>query len=137
RHAAVVRPGDRRRTVHGDRDVPRRHLRVLGRPGAPLPAGAGDRGGRDRAAARPVPAAHRIRARATGIPARDRTPGARCAQLHRRRAAGCRGGAAMIARILPYPLLSAVLALVWMVLNQSMAPGTILLGALLGVVLAR
>lgn len=43
----------------------------------------------------------------------------------------------MIARILPYPLLSAMLALVWMVLNQSMAPGTILLGALLGVVLAR
>jgi multicomponent K+:H+ antiporter subunit E len=43
----------------------------------------------------------------------------------------------MIARILPYPLLSAVLALVWMVLNQSMAPGTILLGALLGVVLAK
>ena len=43
----------------------------------------------------------------------------------------------MIARLLPYPLLSTVLALVWMVLNQSMAPGTILLGAVLGVVLAR
>ena len=43
----------------------------------------------------------------------------------------------MIARLLPYPLLSAMLALVWMVLNQSMSAGTILLGAVLGVVLAR
>lgn len=43
----------------------------------------------------------------------------------------------MIARLLPYPLLSAVLALVWMVLNQSTSPATMLLGAVLGIVLAR
>jgi multicomponent K+:H+ antiporter subunit E len=43
----------------------------------------------------------------------------------------------MIRRWLPYPLLSVLLALVWLVLNQSLAPGTILLGGVLGVVLAR
>lgn len=40
-------------------------------------------------------------------------------------------------RWLPYPLLSLSLLVIWMLLNQSMAPGTILLGALLGVGLAR
>lgn len=43
----------------------------------------------------------------------------------------------MIRRWLPYPLLSGLLALVWMVLNQSLSPGTILLGVALGVGLAR
>lgn len=43
----------------------------------------------------------------------------------------------MTARWLPYPLLSATLAAVWMVLNQSLAPGTILLGMLLGIVMGR
>ncbi len=41
----------------------------------------------------------------------------------------------MIARVLPYPLLSGTLALVWMVLNQSVAPATILMGVVLGIVL--
>jgi multicomponent K+:H+ antiporter subunit E len=40
-------------------------------------------------------------------------------------------------RWLPYPLLSLSLLVIWMLLNQSMAPGTILLGALLGFGLAR
>lgn len=39
-------------------------------------------------------------------------------------------------RLLPYPLLSLSLLVIWMLLNQSMAAGTILLGALLGVGLA-
>ena len=43
----------------------------------------------------------------------------------------------MSARWLPYPLLSGTLAAVWLVLNQSVAPGTILMGAMLGIVLAR
>ena len=43
----------------------------------------------------------------------------------------------MIRRWLPYPILSALLGLIWLLLNQSLAPGTILLGALLGIVLAR
>lgn len=43
----------------------------------------------------------------------------------------------MIRRWLPYPLLSGLLALVWLVLNQSLSPGTILLGVVLGVALAR
>lgn len=43
----------------------------------------------------------------------------------------------MIRRWLPYPLLSLLLALIWLVLNQSMAPGTLLLGALLGIGLGR
>lgn len=43
----------------------------------------------------------------------------------------------MIRRWLPYPLLSATLAATWLVLNQSLAPGTVLLGAALGVALAR
>lgn len=42
-----------------------------------------------------------------------------------------------LSRWLPYPLLSATLALLWMVLNQSASPGTVLLGAALGVVLGR
>ncbi len=43
----------------------------------------------------------------------------------------------MIRRWLPYPLLSGLLALIWLLLNQSLAPGTIVLGVLLGVLLAR
>jgi len=43
----------------------------------------------------------------------------------------------MIRRWLPYPLLSALLLLIWLLFNQSLAPGTILIGALLGIVLAR
>ena len=43
----------------------------------------------------------------------------------------------MIARWLPYPLLSTALAGTWMVLNQSAAPGTILLGAVLGIAMGR
>lgn len=43
----------------------------------------------------------------------------------------------MIRRWLPYPLLSVLLALLWLVFNQSLAPGTILLGGVLGIVLGR
>lgn len=43
----------------------------------------------------------------------------------------------MIRRWLPYPLLSSLLLLIWLVLNQSMAPGSILLGTLLGVALGK
>ena len=43
----------------------------------------------------------------------------------------------MIRRWLPYPILSVLLLLIWLLLNQSLAPGTILLGALLGIALAR
>lgn len=43
----------------------------------------------------------------------------------------------MIRRWLPYPLLSLLLAVIWLVLNQSLAPGTLLLGALLGIGLGR
>ncbi|TPG09873.1 Na+/H+ antiporter subunit E [Rhodanobacter glycinis] len=43
----------------------------------------------------------------------------------------------MIRRWLPYPILSALLLLIWLLLNQSVAPGTILLGALLGIALAK
>lgn len=43
----------------------------------------------------------------------------------------------MIRRWLPYPVLSALLLLIWLLFNQSLAPGTILLGALFGVALAK
>lgn len=43
----------------------------------------------------------------------------------------------MIRRWLPYPLLSALLALIWLLFNQSLAPGTLLFGALLGITLAK
>lgn len=43
----------------------------------------------------------------------------------------------MIRRWLPYPLLSGLLALVWVVLNQSLSPGTVVLGVALGAGLAR
>lgn len=43
----------------------------------------------------------------------------------------------MIRRWLPYPLLSGLLVLIWLVLKQSLSPGTILLGIVLGVGLAR
>ncbi|MBN8713570.1 MAG: Na+/H+ antiporter subunit E [Xanthomonadales bacterium] len=39
----------------------------------------------------------------------------------------------MIRRWLPYPLLSLLLAVIWLVLNQSLAVGTLLLGVLLGI----
>ncbi len=41
------------------------------------------------------------------------------------------------ARLLPHPLLSAVLALTWLLLNQSIAPGTVLLGTLLAIALGK
>lgn len=43
----------------------------------------------------------------------------------------------MIRRWLPYPILSALLLAVWLLLQQSLAPGSILLGALLGIALAK
>jgi len=43
----------------------------------------------------------------------------------------------MIRRWLPHPLLSTLLALAWVVLNQSLSPGTLLLGVVLGVALGR
>jgi multicomponent K+:H+ antiporter subunit E len=43
----------------------------------------------------------------------------------------------MIRRLLPYPLLSTLLAALWLVFNQSLSPGTILLGAALGVLLGQ
>ena len=43
----------------------------------------------------------------------------------------------MIRRWLPYPILSLLLLLIWLLLNQSAAPGTIVLGALLGIALAK
>ncbi len=43
----------------------------------------------------------------------------------------------MIRRWLPYPLLSGLLALIWLVLNQSLSPGTIALGVVLGLLLAK
>lgn len=43
----------------------------------------------------------------------------------------------MIRRWFPHPVLSALLLLIWLLLKQSLAPGTILLGALLGIALAR
>lgn len=43
----------------------------------------------------------------------------------------------MIRRWLPYPILSALLLLIWLLLSQSVAPGTILLGALLGIALGK
>jgi multicomponent K+:H+ antiporter subunit E len=43
----------------------------------------------------------------------------------------------MIRRWLPYPILSLLLLLIWLLLSQSVAPGTIALGALLGIALAK
>ncbi len=43
----------------------------------------------------------------------------------------------MIARWLPYPLLSALLLTIWLLLSQSLAPGAIALGAVFAVVLGR
>jgi multicomponent K+:H+ antiporter subunit E len=43
----------------------------------------------------------------------------------------------MIRRWLPHPLLSALLALIWLIFNQSLAPGTVLLGIAFGIVLGR
>ena len=43
----------------------------------------------------------------------------------------------MMRRWLPYPILSALLLLIWLLLNQSVAPGTIALGMLFGIALAK
>jgi multicomponent K+:H+ antiporter subunit E len=40
-------------------------------------------------------------------------------------------------RWLPYPLLSCLLALIWLVLNQTLSPGMVVLGIVLGVALAK
>lgn len=43
----------------------------------------------------------------------------------------------MIRRWLPYPLLSALLAVIWLVFKQGVSPGTVLLGIVLGVALGQ
>ncbi len=43
----------------------------------------------------------------------------------------------IIRRLLPYPLLSALLALTWLLLNQRIAAGHVLLGVALGVALGK
>lgn len=40
-------------------------------------------------------------------------------------------------RWLPYPAMSGVLLVIWLLLNQTLAPGQFVVGAILGVVLAR
>lgn len=40
-------------------------------------------------------------------------------------------------RWLPYPVLSALLLLIWLLFNRSVAPGTLVLGALAGMVLGK
>ena len=40
-------------------------------------------------------------------------------------------------RWLPYPAMTVFIAVVWLLLNQSLAPGHILVGVVLGVVLSR
>lgn len=40
-------------------------------------------------------------------------------------------------RWLPYPVLSGLLLVIWLLFNQSLAPGTFLLGALFGIVLGK
>src|SRR3546814_2383146 len=73
---------------------------------------------------------------AAGLPARRSPPAARRRQLRAWRPAG-RWKPAMMRRWLPYPLLSGLLALIWLVLNQSVSPGTILLGVVLGLLLGK
>lgn len=43
----------------------------------------------------------------------------------------------MIRRWLPYPLLSTLLLLIWLLFNQSVAPGTIAVGVVFAMVLAK
>jgi multicomponent K+:H+ antiporter subunit E len=43
----------------------------------------------------------------------------------------------MIGRWLPYPVLSLLLLLIWLLFNQSVAPGTIVAGLVFAVVLAQ
>lgn len=43
----------------------------------------------------------------------------------------------MMQRCLPYPMLSALLLLIWLLFNQSIAPGTLMLGALFGILLGK
>jgi len=43
----------------------------------------------------------------------------------------------VIRRLLPHPLLSALLATLWLVLNQSLSPGAIGLGVALGLLLGK
>lgn len=43
----------------------------------------------------------------------------------------------MIRRWLPYPMMSALLLLIWLLFNQSVAPGTIAVGIVFAVLLAK
>src|SRR3546814_7157087 len=94
-----------------------RHPDLLGRSGPAFPACARYRNQRHRAAAGPVPAADGGGAGAAGLPARRSPPAARRRQLRAWRPAG-RWKPAMMRRWLPYPLLSGLLALIWLVINQ-------------------
>ena len=43
----------------------------------------------------------------------------------------------MIRRLLPSPLLSLALTVMWLVLNESVSPGQIILGVVIGVAAPR
>src|SRR4029078_10901766 len=104
-------------------------------PGA---APARDRVRADRRAARRMRGAHRARGACAALRAGDRRRRARAGQLHRGGACGgaearARSGWPMM-RVLPAPLVSAALCLLWLVLNGSVSAGHVVLAAGLAIV---
>lgn len=43
----------------------------------------------------------------------------------------------MLRRLVPHPLLAAILAAIWLILQESLAPGDVAVGVLLGLLLSR
>src|SRR5699024_923209 len=72
---------------------------------------------------------YRVCCRALGLSAGHRAANP-CARALRRRGSVGGGGGAM-RRWLPHPLLAVMLLLAWLLLQQSLAPGTVVLGSLL------
>src|SRR5699024_12811123 len=65
----------------------------------------------------------------------DRAAGASACTLHASRVVGWAGGA--MRRWLPHPLMASFLLLSWLLLQHSLAPGTIVVGLLLALGLTR
>src|SRR5690606_3253062 len=123
---------------HHHRHDPIRRPHFLGAARSQRTACAPDRDGADRRSAVPVRAADGTRRLGHGLPADHRRSAACPAGLCPGRAFGAtddsvRTGGKLMTRWLPFPRISALLLVTWLLFNQSLAPAHILLGALLAV----
>src|SRR5690606_15166741 len=130
------RPLDAVRTGSADRHDPRRRPRVLEPDRA---RGATRRRGRDGADRRPAPVvrgAHPAGRPGHGLHGDHGARPARAGGLRRGRPRGAaraaRAGGRTMTRWLPFPVMAAFLLVMWLLLQEALAPGHVILGAILG-----